>query len=209
MFSLCAHSRGALEWRRKDCVDALVETFDYDTTKGVLCRNSSIGSFVPSQSLIDVCSSGAFWFAGFDDEGRGILHARTGRLDWWKTGVEDGIRYHVLVLEHALKSLADRKEKAEDGEQLSESLVLCVDTTGLGVIPPPPHMFTQMASLMQRAYPDRIHRIYIGPVNAVLRKFHELILPYLRPRSRDKIVLLECAPALQEFVSSVGSDQVD
>eukprot|EP00571_Detonula_confervacea_P017815 CAMPEP_0172298496 /NCGR_PEP_ID=MMETSP1058-20130122/1127_1 /TAXON_ID=83371 /ORGANISM="Detonula confervacea, Strain CCMP 353" /LENGTH=259 /DNA_ID=CAMNT_0013007771 /DNA_START=162 /DNA_END=941 /DNA_ORIENTATION=- len=198
--------RGALESRKSYKVDALMAAFDYDV-RGVLRRNNhredgdnSTILFTPSQSLVDVCVSGAFSFAGFDNKGRGLLHTRAGLLDWWKTGVEDGIRYHILVLEYALRMLADRNENLDDGaeQKISESLVLCVDTTELGFIPPPLGTFTEMASLMQRAYPDRIHRIYIGPVNSVLRKLYELVLPYLRPRSRDKIVLLDCAPTIEE-----------
>ena len=198
-YALNEKIRGALDWRRSYNVDSLVAAFQYDESNGTLRLaddqsgrsesehkdNPNIVSFSPSQSLIDVSMSGAFSLAGFDNEGRGILHSRTGLLDWWRTGVEDGIRYHILVIEHALKK--------------AESLVLCVDTSDLPYIPPPMSTFTEMASLMQRAYPDRIHKIHIGPVNGLLRKLYEMVSPYLRPRSRDKIKLLDCAPSLEKM----------
>ena len=190
--------------------------------------------FVPSQYLVDVCLSGAFRFAGFDKEGRAILHSQTALLDWWRTGVEDGIRYHVLVIEYALRMILiaghrqhngrdntvlreDREtniseSKRNDRDQVqvaatntttapesvgvSESMVLYVDTSNMSLIPPPMGALIGLAKLLQRAYPDRIHRIYIGPVNPVLRKLYELVAPYLRPRSRDKIVLLEGVPGI-------------
>lgn len=193
----------ALEWRRSYGVDDLTAAFRYDDEGEVFIEANENDSnknrqslFVPSQSLIDVCLSGALSFGGFDEEGRGILHAKTALLDFWKTGVDDGIRYHVLIIEHALKMLLERNKHNIDNEERSESLVLYVDTSDQSLFPPPMGSLTGMAGLMQQAYPDRIHKIYVGPVNVVLRALYELVSPHLRPRSRDKIVLLETKPPI-------------
>lgn len=182
--------------------------------------------FIPSQSLIDACHSGTLFFVGTDKEGRGILHSNAGLLDWWKIGVEDGIRYHILIIEHILQNLSSKSSNHNNNNNQinnckitsnkenntnnntnnhqhppnTESLVLYVDTSELGIIPPPLTVFTEMITLMQRAYPDRIHKIYIGPVNTMLRKLYEMIAPYLRPRSRDKIQLLDYAPNREEII---------
>lgn len=210
---------GALNWRRSYCVDALVKTFECvcDTDGVPIFRlvvtsvmdrvvndnNESSSSlvFLPSQYLIEVCQSGAFYFAGFDGKGRAILHARTALLDWWKTGVEDGIRYHVLVIEHALSEISKRRSRRSELKEvrtmdtISESMVLNVDTSNMRLLPPPPlGSIIGMAKLLQIAYPDRIYQIRVGPVNSLLMKFYEYVKPYLRPRSRDKIVLLDHAP---------------
>ena len=193
----------ALEWRRSYGVDDLTAAFRYDDEGGIFIEANENDSnknrqslFVPSQSLIGVCLSGALSFAGFDEEGRGIIHAKTALLDFWKTGVDDGIRYHVLIIEHALKMLLERNKNNINDEVTSESLVLYVDTSDQSLFPPPMGALTGMAALMQQAYPDRIHKIYVGPVNVVLRALYELVSPYLRPRSRDKIVLLETKPPI-------------
>lgn len=203
---------GALNWRRSYNVEALVAAFECvdidgapifrlaDTTV-MESRNHDNSSFLPSQYLADVCQSGAFCFAGFDGEGRAILHARTALLDWWKTGVDDGIRYHVLVIEHALSIISKRSTCSEEEEMstmvnsISESMVLYVDTSNMRLLPPPPlGSIIGMAKLLQIAYPDRIHQIRVGPVNSLLMKLYEYVSPYLRPRSRDKILLLDHAP---------------
>ena len=251
----------ALEWRRQYGVDSLVDAFycnEGTVLEGGIFRAEEVNNnnneneikngstnisqnqpvspvFVPSQYLVDVCLSGAFRFAGFDKEGRAILHSQTALLDWWRTGVEDGIRYHVLVIEYALRMiliaghrqhdgtnntvLKEDRETNNDNESkrsyrdqvqvaatntttapesvgISESMVLYVDTSNMSLIPPPMGALIGLAKLLQRAYPDRIYRIYIGPVNPVLRKLYELVAPYLRPRSRDKIVLLEGVPGI-------------
>jgi len=192
---------GALEWRRSYAVDMLIAAFQYDDGAGGVFRlvddtariDNGNNPSDPSQSLVEVCLSGAFCFVGFDREGRGILHSQAALLNWWKTGVNDGIRYHILVIEHALRVMSEHKNNGER-ETIPESMVLYVDTSNLGLIPPPLGSLTGMATLLQRAYPDRIHRIHIGPVNIVLMKLYEFISPYLRPRSRDKISLMEDAP---------------
>lgn len=217
---------GALNWRRSYNVDALVKAFKcvYDVNGASIfrladtpvmdkctddnkCNSSNSILFQPSQYLVGVCESAAFCFAGFDGEGRAILHARTSMLDWWKTGVEDGIRYHVLVIEHTLSVILNRNDsiyKAKEKEMLkmnkiSESMVLYVDTSGMRLLSPPPlGSIIGMAKLLQIAYPDRIHQIRIGPVNPLLMKLYEYVLPYLRPRSRDKIVLLDHSPYINE-----------
>lgn len=211
---------GALNWRRSYNVDALVKAFKcVSDSNGVSIfrlaetsvmdkciddkkiDNSNSLIFYPSKCLVDVCESAAFCFSGFDGEGRAILLARTSMLDWWKTGIEDGIRYHVLVIEHALSIILNRNasiSKAGEKEKLtmnSESMVLCVDTSNMRLLSPPPlGSIIGMAKLLQIAYPDRIHQILIGPVNSLLMKLYEYVSPYLRPRSRDKIVLLDHAP---------------
>mmetsp|Transcript_8152 Transcript_8152/g.17613 ORF Transcript_8152/g.17613 Transcript_8152/m.17613 type:complete len:283 (+) Transcript_8152:85-933(+) len=208
---------GALEWRRSFDVDALVGAFRCDEGAGGVFRLVDSGPkngsfFDPSQSLVDICLSGAFSLAGFDNEGRAVLRSKAALLDWWKTGVEDGIRYHVLVIEHALRVISENRNKDNDtrggdNESIPESMVLYVDTSDLGYIPPPLGALTGMAKLLQRAYPDRIHRIHVGPVNAVLMKLYEFISPYLRPRSREKISLMECAPN-KETIGALESQNI-
>lgn len=216
---------GALNWRRSYGVEALVTafkcvsdhadglpTFQLADTDVVDCNDAqqhdsndsnsssrSLPIFVPSQYLVEVCQSGAFCFAGFDEEGRAILHARTALIDWWKTGVEDGIRYHVLVIEHALSQIFKHSENSGMKEEMSsESMMLYVDTSNMRLLPLPPlGSIIGMAKLMQIAYPDRIHQIHIGPVNSLLIKLFEYIAPFLSPRSRDKIVLLDYAPEIK------------
>lgn len=209
----------ALEWRREYGVDALMAAFTCDEGAEWIFRSvqqqhdaaeededDTIEAenddddernhqliFVPSTYLVNVCLSGVFYFDGFDGDGRGVLRVRSALLDWWRTGVEDGIRYHVLVIEHALKMISEHN-KNNDGQEASESMILYVDTSNLSIIPPPLGALTGMARILQHAYPDRIHKMYIGPVNSLLRNLYGIVSPYLRPRSRDKIVLMECTP---------------
>ena len=140
-----------------------------------------------------------------------VVHADTSRLNWWRTGVTAGLQYHVLVLEEALERIRTENQNRERnlresvGEEavgpLSESLVILVDTTNLPRLPPPLSAPRGMIQLMRKAYPDRIYRIYVGPVHPWLRKLYNYLSSSLRPRTREKIVLLDEAPSLARFGS--------
>lgn len=210
--------RGALEWRRSYGVDGLISSFVCDegddgtfsvveSSSRSTSSSTSTGAeeqsdpcdpcFVPTPELIQACKTGAFRVGGFDDDGRIILQARTALFNWWSVGVEAGIQYHVLVIEHALQMMMKRNtsEANEGNNGVIESMVLFVDTADASLVPPPMGTLTGFASLLQRAYPDRINKIYVGSVNSLLRQLYQIISPYLRPRSRDKIVLLPCSPS--------------
>jgi hypothetical protein len=58
--------------------------------------------------MIDICQSGAFRFVGFNNKGKAILHARASLLNWRNINIDDGIKYHILVIEHALKAMLMR-----------------------------------------------------------------------------------------------------
>mmetsp|Transcript_21924 Transcript_21924/g.52178 ORF Transcript_21924/g.52178 Transcript_21924/m.52178 type:complete len:364 (-) Transcript_21924:649-1740(-) len=180
-------------------------------------HNESSSGFAVTSELVEVCSSGALVVADeelIDHENRRwlVVYADTSRLNWWKTGITAGLQYHVLVLENALERIRNdnsysnagknrrRKEattKTTNDAHLEESVLLCVDTTSPPFLPPPLGVFKGMTQLLQKAYPDRIHKIFVGPVSPWLRALYERIRPFLKPRSRDKIVLLGEVPSME------------
>lgn len=140
--------RGALEWRRSYKVEALrkaffceelrqhedvrCETRAADDVRGrifvprdadTVCAGDETEGFVPSQELVEVCSSGAFVVLEQDPmvtwEGddaslentnripklRLVVYADISRINWWKSGVAAGLQYHVLVLEEAFERI--------------------------------------------------------------------------------------------------------
>ena len=209
----------ALEWRRSYRVDALRRSFRCDEKSGgafVLSTNAYNTEdantildgeeempFAPSPELVDLCLTRAFHVGVPDGDGRIVLQAIPDRFNWWKSGVEPGLQYHVLVIEHALEMISYRNSK---GIATQESMVIYVDVTNIAMSPPMLAL-TGMSNLFQRAYPDRIHRIYIGPINLLLRCLHAIINPMLRPRSRDKIVLLKFSPSPDSIATAENSRQ--
>jgi len=185
--------------------------------------------FVPTPALLEVCASGAFvvgkeeWVEERTAITRGrcrrlVVRADTSRLNWWQTGVEAGLLYHVLVLEEAFERIrtenSQRRSLDSDNENenkngpLSESIVVLVDTTGAPLLPPPLSVPRGMVQLLRKAYPDRIHRIYVGPVHPWLRTLYNYLASTLKPRTRDKIVLLTEAPCMEDL-SLRGSNHTE
>ena len=66
--------------------------------------------------LVNICQYGAFRFVGFDNKGKAILHARASLLNWRKINVDDGIKYHILVIENALKAMVMRNNNVKKKE---------------------------------------------------------------------------------------------
>eukprot|EP00532_Pseudo-nitzschia_australis_P011019 CAMPEP_0168229358 /NCGR_PEP_ID=MMETSP0140_2-20121125/15231_1 /TAXON_ID=44445 /ORGANISM="Pseudo-nitzschia australis, Strain 10249 10 AB" /LENGTH=490 /DNA_ID=CAMNT_0008161161 /DNA_START=44 /DNA_END=1516 /DNA_ORIENTATION=- len=151
-----------------------------------------------------------------------VVYADTSRLNWWQTGVKAGLQYHVLVLEQALERIRTENSKQnsnstttydDDNDDdttegrappppLSESIVVFVDTTNLPRLPPPLSVPRGMLELVKKAYPGRIHRIYVGPVHPWLRKLYNYLAASLQPKTREKIVLLDEAPSFAKLGSS-------
>ena len=193
-------------------------------------NESSIPGFVPTPELVQVCSSGAFMVldeelictaSGGDNKHNGIsrwlvVYANTSRLNWWKTGITAGLQYHILVLEDALERIRNNRRygnrhekgpkiKTTNDMYLEESVVICVDTTAPPLLPPPLGVLKGMTQLMQQAYPDRIHKIFVGPISPWLQALYEQIRRFLKPRLRDKIVLLGEVPSF-EFLARLQSN---
>jgi hypothetical protein len=117
-----------------------------------------------------------------------------------------------LVIEHALKAMAMRndnvkKKKANDGVTpppppsanndigISESMILYIDTSNMGLLPPPLAALTGLAMLMQTAYPYRFERAYVGPVNILLRGLNKAVSVFLTAGSRQKITMMKDVPS--------------
>merc|ERR1712166_738657 len=84
--------------------------------------------------------------------------------------------------------------RAENGKT-PESMVLLVDTTApLFAAPPPAAALQGMVSLLQKAYPDRIKRIVVGPCNFMVRGLYKMASGFMAEKSRHKIKLVGTRP---------------
>jgi hypothetical protein len=212
--------RESLQWRRDVNVDlltsAIVVCDDY-VNEGVFCPTTTSSSTAAAgddviPELVNICQSGAFRFVGFDNKGKAILHARASLLNWRKINVDDGIKYHILVIENALKAMVMRNNnvKKKDANGVippppsaanndigvsSESMILYIDTSNMGLLPPPLAALTGLAMLMQTAYPYRFERAYVGPVNILLRGLNKAVSVFLTAGSRQKITMMKNVPS--------------
>ena len=197
--------RRTLKWRRLYNVETLLQAFeavDHNTTGRIFVPNVKFDEFDPTLQLVEVCASGAFSLLEkelFLENGdrRLLILADTSKLNWWKTGVKAGLRYHVLVLEDAWTRITlKNKDCSTKKQRLEQSLILCVDTTAPPLLPPPLGALRGMVRLLQTAYPDRIYRVCVGPVSPLVRGLYTRgVKPFLKPKMRQKIHLLGEAPS--------------
>jgi hypothetical protein len=99
------------------------------------------------------------------------------------------MQYHILVMEAALKVI-----RSSD-KDMPESMILLVDTAGPLLARPPPMAALQgLVSLLQLAYPDRIHQICVGPANFMVRGLYTMASRLISKNSRHKIKLVSNHP---------------
>jgi len=173
--------RKSLQWRRDHGVERLCSRFSYNRLTGVLDLTPASNEAEPG--LLKVCHSRALQILpGRDQDGRIALFAETRLLDWQAVGVEAALQYHILIIEAALNMIRS------DAGRSPESFVLFVDPSGPMLATPPPLAGLQgLVSLLQKAYPDRIHRIEIGPVNFMVRGLYQMIKPLMSQSTQKKI----------------------
>jgi len=190
--------RQALAWRRSFNVEALRSRFRYDMEEGVLNlilanEIGSANSFEPSPVLLKLANSRALRILPERDaDGRVVLLAETQLVKWCEVTTEAFLQHHVLVLEAAFDVIRNTPGASP------ESITLLVDASG-PLQAPPIAALQGMATLLQRAYPDRIHKICLGPVNFVVRSLYHVVTHLLSKTSRDKITLVGVPPTLESL----------
>ena len=203
----------ALECRRSYNVDGLLHAFEAvpaNETAGKIFVPRKLKSnhfhLDPTPQLVKVCASCAFVLLDEElvdsdnSERRLVVYADTSNLNWWEIGVDAGLQYHVLVLEDAFDRITrdniHRKNDNGATTPLEESIVLCVDTTAPPLLPPPLGALRGMVRLLQKAYPDRVHKVYVGPISPLIRGLYAKgVRPFLKPKLQQKIILLGKAPS--------------
>mmetsp|Transcript_66045 Transcript_66045/g.214836 ORF Transcript_66045/g.214836 Transcript_66045/m.214836 type:complete len:403 (-) Transcript_66045:166-1374(-) len=209
--------RKALAWRRSFGVDALRSRFRYDMEEGVLKlipadESGSANPFEPSPALLRLAKSRALRILPErGQDGRVVVLAETQLVKWREVTTEAFLQHHVLVLEAAFDLIRSTPGASP------ECITLLVDASG-PLQAPPIAALQGMATLLQRAYPDRIHKICVGPVNFVVRSLYHVVMHLLSKTSRDKITLVGVRPTLASlgprspsgatFASSSTANQV-
>lgn len=119
-----------------------------------------------------------------------VLWSIVGQTDW--TDEFAILQYHVRVIEHGITAVLPKAN--------TDSFQMVVDVSQLGIRNMPSLSIVKgLASLLQKAYPERIDSIRIGPVSMALVALFALTKPFLSQSSRDKITLVTELPARPNF----------
>ena len=106
---------------------------------------------------------------------------------------------HIILIEWGLRELAPPGV---------EQFVLVVDADKLGLGQFDPALMKQLLGVMVTGYPERVGKLYIGPVNTLVRAVYRLISPLLPAGLKAKFVLMRSAKKELERHGVVAPDRV-
>ena len=165
----------ALLWRREFGVNGLCQELAYLGGEWV---RTGAATTVAQPSVLELCSSGSLTWENATPP---MLRAVVPRADWNDTLAT--LQHHVRVIEHGIAAILPLTG--------AQCFSVCVDVSKLDVFcMPSTAVIRGLISLFQTAYPERIDRIYVAPVNSMLRRVLELFRPLMSARSRHKVVFL-------------------
>ena len=131
---------------------------------------------------------GSMYWHGFDRQGRPLLWVRPARKGWRGMDRRREVLAHVALLEAGLSELLLPRGVLQ--------FALVADARGLGLSTFDPSLMRSLLKLMMSTYPERVGKIYIGPVNVLVKAVHKVLSPLLPDAVKSKIVLMD-APAAQ------------
>jgi hypothetical protein len=130
---------------------------------------------------------GSMYWHGFDRQGRPLLWVRPALKGWRGMNRRRELLAHVALLEAGLQLLLPRGVL---------QFALVADARGLGLSTFDPSLMRSLLKLMMSTYPERVGKIYVGPINMLVKAVHKMLSPLLPDAVKSKIVLMD-APKMQ------------
>eukprot|EP00051_Salpingoeca_urceolata_P002203 m.48085 g.48085 ORF g.48085 m.48085 type:complete len:558 (-) comp11968_c0_seq1:256-1929(-) len=142
-------------------------------------REHHLDRITPS-SLGNTLACGSMYWNGYDPEGRPVLWVRPLLKDWKNISVAEELRLHAMMIDHGISMMPEQVH----------SMVLVADATGMGLSQASPALMKALLKLLTEGFPGRLGRLYVGPVNLVVRSLFSVLKPLLPPNLKSKIVLM-------------------
>jgi hypothetical protein len=195
--------RAALQWRCDFGVSDLLCAAPVSSARS--------SSSLPGDDRIDALTntlrienaSGKIYVRGYDRQGRAFMYMRPAREN---TNREtDNMRHLVWNLEKAIACTARRsRELSKDGVSSLDKINLIIDYDGFKLINAPPLSTSKFTlDILQKHYPERMHRIYCLNPPMVFRAFWSVIKPFVDPVTKEKIVFISSKAGLKQLVDTV------
>jgi len=183
--------RNTLRWRREFGVDEIASCMDDPSS-------SKLAAMMEREN-----ATGKIYVRGYDSDGRALLYMRPGREN---TGnADDNMKHLVWNLE---KAAACTRRKSGDDKRL-EKIVLMIDYTGFRIRDSPPLSTSKHTlEILQKHYPERMHRAYVLKPPLYFKTFWAIIKPFVDPSTKKKIVLVSNEAAMDELRDAMGPDGV-
>ena len=133
-------------------------------------------------------ATGKIYVRGYDRDGRALLYMRSAREN---THCEaDNMRHLVWNLEKAA-ACTRRKSMELGAKRPLEKVVLVIDYENFSLRNAPPMSTSKFTlDVLQKHYPERLHRAFCVNAPSVFKTFWMLIRPWIDPHTKEKIVFV-------------------
>jgi len=214
-----AKLRDTLHWRREFGVDDLVGCFeggDSGGGNGESTANNKLAATMEEEN-----STGKIYVRGYDREGRAFMYMRPGRENTMNAA--DNMKHLVWNIEKAvactkrksLEILSSRRKQQQqqvpsdaagaDQQMPLEKINLVIDYAGFRLRDAPPLSTSKHTlDILQKHYPERMHRAYVLHPPLYFKTFWSVIKPFVDPLTKKKIVMVSNDAAMRELTDAVG-----
>lgn len=173
-----------IQWRKEfgvvDLVRCLEESSDHPELAAVLQKENETGKM---------------YARGYDKDGRVLMYMRPGKENTMDE--TNNMRHLVFQLEKAIACSRKRNNQSK--------LCIVIDYMGFQ-LRKAPSLGTSKRTLdiLQKHYPERMHRAYICNPPFVFRTFWTLIQPFIDPVTKEKICFCSGKDGMQTIVEDMG-----
>lgn len=180
--------KAALEWRKEFGVVDIVNCMMDETDLAKIMMNEN--------------ETGKIYVRGYDAEGRALMYMRPAREN--TQNELNNMRHLVWNLEKAIACTA--RKSVELGSILPvEKVNLVIDYEGFRLRDAPPLSTSKYTlDILQKHYPERLHRAYVLNPPMVFKTFWAIVRPFVDPSTKQKIIFCTGKHGMESLHAAVS-----
>lgn len=136
---------------------------------------------IHQRHLSQVLEAGSLYWHGYSKQMHPILWVRPSKKDWDHFDCKEELRMHVLMVEAGINNMMPPN---------IDTFLVVADSNGLGFQQMNVPFLRDLGKIMTIGYPDRLEKLYVGPVNFLVRAVYSIMKAFLPNRIFSKIQLM-------------------
>jgi len=164
--------------------DGKLRTFQYTAEKlaaSLRWRREYGADSIAKEQVARALAPNHMWWEGTDLAGRPILYVRPALMDLSTYNREEYLKAHVYLIEEGIRNMP----------QGVASFVLIADASSLNRHHFDPALMKGLLSVLSVGYPDRLHKLVVGPINFVVRAAWALLSRLMPKRLANKVLMVK------------------
>jgi hypothetical protein len=194
-----------LKWRKEFLVDelktCLLDASTISTTTTTTTTTSSSSKDGDDDDLASILrqenESGKLYVRGYDKDGRALLYMRPGK---------ENTNQHVNNMRHLVYHM--EKAVACSASRGQSKICIVIDYDGFKLRHAPPMSTSRFTlDVLQKHYPERLHRGYICNPPWIFQGFWKLVYPFIDPVTKQKICFCTSSKDFQKVMDDMGGPE--